>query len=190
MTTSKRNSTKLNDTQLMLLSAASQRRDYLMIRPETVSPRAFTRAANALLKNGLIAKRSVAGRISCQRQGTGGRPHSASPTPVLRRSASQEDRTRPRRPAREGDAESASEESVRAPCCRSVTSVKRPLSRIGRTKRPSQSRYCRARRASLRRWLGHRVAAAYHASRPHPSASKRLRSSGRMEQTGRSSTTS
>jgi hypothetical protein len=56
MTTSKRNSIKLNDTQHMLLSAASQRRDYLMIRPETVSPRAFTRAANALLKNGLIVK--------------------------------------------------------------------------------------------------------------------------------------
>jgi hypothetical protein len=56
MTTIKRNSIKLNDTQLMLLSAASQRRDYLMVRPETVSRRAFTRAANALLRNGLIAK--------------------------------------------------------------------------------------------------------------------------------------
>lgn len=55
MTTSKRNSIKLNGTQLMLLSAASQRRDHVMIRPETISRRAFTRAVNALLKNDLIA---------------------------------------------------------------------------------------------------------------------------------------
>ncbi len=45
---------KLNDTQLALLSAASQRQDRQVLRPETITERAFARAMNALRRLGLI----------------------------------------------------------------------------------------------------------------------------------------
>lgn len=52
---SKTNTTvKLNETQLVLLSAASQRRSQQVVRHETVSEQAYDRAVKWLLKNGLI----------------------------------------------------------------------------------------------------------------------------------------
>lgn len=55
--TSKNSKTKtLTDTQLILLSAASQREDRGLVRPETMDPRLFTRATKALLKAGVIAE--------------------------------------------------------------------------------------------------------------------------------------
>jgi hypothetical protein len=55
--TSKQSQTKtLTDTQLVLLSAASQREDRGVVRPETMDARLFTRATKALLKAGLIAE--------------------------------------------------------------------------------------------------------------------------------------
>jgi hypothetical protein len=60
--TSKQSQTKtLTDTQLVLLSAASQREDRGVVRPETMDARLFTRATKALLKAGLIAE-SASGR--------------------------------------------------------------------------------------------------------------------------------
>jgi hypothetical protein len=54
--TSKQLQTKtLTDTQLVLLSAASQREDRGVVRPEAMDARLFTRATKALLKAGLIA---------------------------------------------------------------------------------------------------------------------------------------
>ena len=47
--------TKLSDTQLVLLSAASQRQDRCLIRSDTMTERAFARAVNALVKQGLVA---------------------------------------------------------------------------------------------------------------------------------------
>jgi hypothetical protein len=55
--TSKQSQTKtLTDTQLVLLSAASQREDRGVVRPETMDARLFTRVTKALLKAGLIAE--------------------------------------------------------------------------------------------------------------------------------------
>jgi hypothetical protein len=65
--TSKQSQTKtLTDTQLVLLSAASQREDHGVVRPETMEARLFTRAAKALLKAGLIAENATV------RKGPGG----------------------------------------------------------------------------------------------------------------------
>ncbi len=55
--TSKQSQTKtLTDTQLVLLSAASQREDRGVVRPETMDVRVFTRATKALLKACLVAE--------------------------------------------------------------------------------------------------------------------------------------
>ena len=54
MTNSNRQNTKLTDTQLVLLSAASQRDDGLLIPPETIRGPALPAALKALLKRGLI----------------------------------------------------------------------------------------------------------------------------------------
>ena len=65
--TSKQSQTKtLTDTQLVLLSAASQREDRGVVRPETMDARLFTRAMKALLKAGLIAESATV------RKGPGG----------------------------------------------------------------------------------------------------------------------
>ena len=65
--TSKQSQTKtLTDTQLVLLSAASQREDRGVVRPETMDARLFTRATKALLKAGLIAESATV------RKGPGG----------------------------------------------------------------------------------------------------------------------
>ncbi len=65
--TSKHSQTKtLTDTQLVLLSAASQREDRGVVRPETMDARLFTRATKALLKAGLIAESATV------RKGPGG----------------------------------------------------------------------------------------------------------------------
>ena len=65
--TSKHSQTKtLTDTQLVLLSAASQRADRGVVRPETMDARLFTRATKALLKAGLIAESATV------RKGPGG----------------------------------------------------------------------------------------------------------------------
>jgi hypothetical protein len=45
---------KLTDTQLVLLSSASQRQDRFLIRSETMTERAFARAVNGLVKQGLV----------------------------------------------------------------------------------------------------------------------------------------
>lgn len=57
MTTLPTQTTKLSDTQLVLLSAASQRQDRTVVSSETLSERAFVRATNTLTKMGLIAVR-------------------------------------------------------------------------------------------------------------------------------------
>ncbi len=55
--TSKHSKTKtLTDTQLILLSAASQREDRVVVRPETMNAGLFTRATKALFKAGLVAE--------------------------------------------------------------------------------------------------------------------------------------
>jgi len=55
--TSKHSQTKtLTDSQLVLLSAASQREDRGVVRPEAMDARLFTRATKALLKADLIAE--------------------------------------------------------------------------------------------------------------------------------------
>ncbi len=65
--TSKQSQTKtLTDTQLVLLSAASQREGRGVVRPETIDARLFTRATKVLLKAGLIAERATV------RKGPGG----------------------------------------------------------------------------------------------------------------------
>jgi hypothetical protein len=65
--TIKQSQTKtLTDTQLVLLSAASQREDRGLVRPETMDARLFTRATKALLKAGLIAESATV------RKGPGG----------------------------------------------------------------------------------------------------------------------
>ncbi len=62
--TSKHSQTKtLTDTQLVLLSAASQREDRGVVRPETMDARLFTRAAKALLKAGLIAESATVQKL-------------------------------------------------------------------------------------------------------------------------------
>ena len=58
--TSKHPQTKTpTDTQLVLLSAASQREDRCVVRPKTMDARLFTRATKALLKAGLTAERAT-----------------------------------------------------------------------------------------------------------------------------------
>ena len=47
--------TSLSEAQLLVLSAASQRRDKGVTCPETMSERAFVRAVNGLVKRGLLA---------------------------------------------------------------------------------------------------------------------------------------
>jgi hypothetical protein len=47
--------TSLSEAQLVLLSAASQRRDKGVARPESMSERVFVRAVNGLVKRGLVA---------------------------------------------------------------------------------------------------------------------------------------
>ena len=70
--TSKQSQTKtLTDTQLVLLSAASQCEDRGLVRPETMDARLFTRAMKALLKAGLIAE-SAAVRKGPVRAGSDG----------------------------------------------------------------------------------------------------------------------
>jgi len=49
---------KLTDTQRVLLSAAAQRQDRVLERPETMTARAFARALNGLLKAGLVEQRA------------------------------------------------------------------------------------------------------------------------------------
>ncbi|MCZ8107260.1 MAG: DUF3489 domain-containing protein [Burkholderiales bacterium] len=68
--TSKHSQTKtLTDTQLVLLSAASQCENRGVVRPETMDARLFTRATKALLKAGLIAESATV------RKGQGGAGH-------------------------------------------------------------------------------------------------------------------
>ena len=47
---------KLNDTQLVLLSAASQRHNGFVLQSDAITERAFARALNGLIKNGLVAE--------------------------------------------------------------------------------------------------------------------------------------
>src|SRR3954465_1877114 len=54
MANSNRQNTKLTDTQLVLLSAASQRDDGLLIPPATIKGPALAAALKALLKRGLV----------------------------------------------------------------------------------------------------------------------------------------
>lgn len=56
MTSTQSQTKTLTDTQLVLLSAASQREDRGVVRPETMDARLFTRATKALLKACLIAE--------------------------------------------------------------------------------------------------------------------------------------
>ena len=53
MTTRQNQTTKLSDTQLVLLSAASQRQDRHVVPSDTITERAFARALNGLVKQGL-----------------------------------------------------------------------------------------------------------------------------------------
>ncbi len=46
--------TKLTDTQLVILSAAAQRQDLTLVQPDAMPPRAFSRAVNGLVKAGLV----------------------------------------------------------------------------------------------------------------------------------------
>ena len=55
MTIRQSKTNKFSDTQLVLLSAASQRQDRCLIRSESMTERAFARAVNALVKQGLVA---------------------------------------------------------------------------------------------------------------------------------------
>lgn len=55
MATRQKQSTKLSDTQLVLLSAASQRQDRSLLPTETITDRAFARAVNGLVKFGFVA---------------------------------------------------------------------------------------------------------------------------------------
>jgi hypothetical protein len=55
MTTRQNQTTKLGDTQLVLLSAASQRQDRRVTPSDTITERAFTRALNGLVKQGLVS---------------------------------------------------------------------------------------------------------------------------------------
>jgi DNA-binding MarR family transcriptional regulator len=58
MTSTQSKMKTLTDTQLVLLSAASQREDRGVVRSEAMDARLFTRATKALLKAGLIAERA------------------------------------------------------------------------------------------------------------------------------------
>lgn len=69
MTSTQSQTKTLTDTQLVLLSAASQREDRCVMRPETMDARLFTRATKALLKAGLIAESAT------DRKGPGGAGH-------------------------------------------------------------------------------------------------------------------
>ncbi len=77
--TSKQSQTKtLTDSQLVLLSAASQREDRGVVRPGTMDARLFTRATKALLKASLIAESATV------RKGPGGAgPDVAAQTLVI-----------------------------------------------------------------------------------------------------------
>lgn len=52
-------SAKLNETQLVLLSAASQRRTHQVLPHETMSEQAYGKAVRALLKKGLIEEATL-----------------------------------------------------------------------------------------------------------------------------------
>lgn len=56
MVSRQKQSIKLSDTQLVLLSAASQRQDRSLLPTETITDRAFARAVNGLVKYGFVAK--------------------------------------------------------------------------------------------------------------------------------------
>lgn len=56
MATHQKQSTKLSDTQLVVLSAASQRQDRSLLPTEAITDRAFARAVKGLVKYGFVAE--------------------------------------------------------------------------------------------------------------------------------------
>ena len=186
-------SIKFNDTQLVLLSAASQRDDHCLVPPAGPKRAQVQRAAAKLLEAGLVKEiKAKAGAPIWRRDDETGQTDALKLTAPARR-RSRLTRLGPPKERRNGARTIRSSLSIRCP--NPVQTQQQPLtSQIAASPGPQRLRAAepRSRRSSnccsaamadpRRACRRHRLAAAHDAGRAHRSAQARLR---RQDRSGR-----